>query len=88
MKHRPTNASIRQVRHAIIDDSVAFLVGSILVGLINFIAGIIAVDLFNYTALRQITRIRVKYFQSLMRQEVGWHELAGAQNNCALQITE
>lgn len=58
-----------------------------LVALLQLIAGIFSVDLFNYTALKQITRIRIKFLQSLMRQEVGWYDVTSG-NNVAVRITE
>ncbi|XP_031622750.1 multidrug resistance protein homolog 65-like [Contarinia nasturtii] len=39
-------------------------------------------------AIRQITRIRVEYFKSLMRQEVGWYDVADGKHNFAVRITE
>lgn len=53
----------------------------------HFIAGIFSVDLFNQAALGQITRIRVHFFKSLMRQEIGWYDVTTG-NNVAVRITE
>lgn len=55
--------------------------------LLQFVAGIFCVDLFNYTAVKQITRIRIHYFQSLMHQEVGWYDTSSG-NNVAVRIIE
>lgn len=52
------------------------------------VVGIFAVDCFNRTALRQITRIRIKYFESLMRQDIGWYDVFGSRNNFAVRATE
>lgn len=55
---------------------------------LQLISGVICVDAFNHAALRQITRIRIRYFQSLMRQEIGWYDVAGGSNNFAVRLTE
>lgn len=52
-----------------------------------FISGVISVDIFNYTALRQVTRIRDHFFRSIIRQDIGWHDTIKDQN-FALRITE
>lgn len=51
------------------------------------ITGIFCVDCFNYAAMRQVTRIRVKFFESMMRQDVGWYDTSNG-NNIAVRITE
>lgn len=58
-----------------------------IVGCIQFAAGIGAVDTFNYTALKQVMRIRVAYFRSLLRQEVSWYDL-NKDTNVAVRISE
>lgn len=58
-----------------------------IVGLIHFAAGIICVDLFNYTAVKQVNRMRGLYFESLLRQEIGWYDLS-KDSNFAVQISK
>lgn len=58
-----------------------------LTAVLQFVSGIFSVDLFNYTALKQITRIRNRFFQSLIRQDVGWYDVSTG-NNFAVRITE
>jgi len=49
--------------------------------LLNYgLRGIFSVDVFNMVALRQVTRMRIKLFTSVMRQDIGWHDLANKQN--------
>lgn len=55
--------------------------------IVHFIAGIFSIDLLNQTGIKQITRIRVKYFEALLRQEIGWHDVIVG-NNFAVRITE
>lgn len=83
-----TNATWDENATEIINDGRSFALILSLAMLIQFIAGIFAVDCFNQAATRQITRIRIKYFQSLMRQEVGWYDVFGSNNNFAVRITE
>lgn len=45
-----------------------------------FVSGIFSVDIFNLVALRQVTRMRIRLFQAVMRQDIGWHDLATKQN--------
>lgn len=82
-----TNATREENREAIINDSIAYGIFMTLTAILQFITGIFSVDLFNYTALKQITRIRIKFFESLMRQEIGWYDVTSG-NNFAVRITE
>lgn len=87
-KALPPNATDGAIKTEIINDSVSYGILLSVTTLIQLVAGIFAVDGFNQTALRQITRIRIKYFQSLMRQEIGWYDVAGSNNNFAVRATE
>lgn len=51
-----------------------------LVSLLQFVTGIFSIDLFNYTALKQVTRMRIKFFGSLLKQEVGWYDVSKDMN--------
>lgn len=86
--HFRTDATIEENREAIINDSIAYGILSIMATLWQFIFGIFCVDCFNRTAIRQITRIRTKYFESLMRQDIGWYDVAGGKTNFSVRITE
>lgn len=85
--HR-ANATDEQNRTEIINDAIAYGIFTTITTTIQFIGGIFAVDCFNHSALRQITRIRIKFFQSLMQQEMGWYDVASGNNNFAVRITE
>lgn len=82
-----TNASWEENRVEIINDSISYGILMTLTAVLQFVSGIFCVDLFNHTALKQITRIRVKFFQSLMRQDIGWYDVTSG-NNFAVRITE
>lgn len=58
-----------------------------IVSAIQFVSGIFCIDLFNYTALKQVTRIRTLFFGSLLRQEVGWYDTT-KDTNFAARISE
>lgn len=83
-----TNATIEENRQEIINDSIAYGILSLIATLWQFVNGIFCVDCFNRTAIRQVTRIRVKYFESLMRQEVAWYDELGGKTNFTIRITE
>lgn len=82
------NATAEENRHEIINDSVAYGILLGLASLFHLFAGIICIDCFNHTALRQVTRIRMEFFKSLIRQEVGWYDVAGSCNNFSVRMTE
>lgn len=88
LKFRRTNASAEETRDEIINDSISYGILLTLISVMQLIAGIVCVDCFNHSALRQITRIRIRYFESLMKQEIGWYDVASANNNFAVRITE
>lgn len=82
-----TNATWEVNRREIVNDSIAYGMLMSFTAIVQLVAGIFSVDLFNHAALKQITRIRMKYFQSLMRQDIGWYDTATG-NNFAVRITE
>lgn len=45
-----------------------------------FISGVLAVDIFNFVALRQVTRMRKILFETVIRQDIAWHDMATKQN--------
>lgn len=75
-----TNATREENNDALYDDSISYGILLTIVSLIMFISGIFSVDIFNFVALRQVTRMRIKLFESVMRQDIGWHDLATKQN--------
>lgn len=75
-------------RQEILNDARAYSTLTSIISLIQLISGAIAIDCFNHTSLRQITRMRIEYFRSLLRQETGWHDTSGSNSNFAVRITE
>lgn len=85
--HHRTNATLEENRIEIINDSISYGILMTTVSVVQFLTGIVCIDLFNYTALKQVTRIRTKFFASLLRQEVGWYDVTSG-TNFAVRITE
>ncbi|XP_059216355.1 multidrug resistance protein homolog 65 [Stomoxys calcitrans] len=75
-----TNASIEINNEELYYDSISYGILLTLASLVMFISGIFSVDIFNLVALRQVTRMRMRLFQSVMCQDIGWHDLATKQN--------
>lgn len=84
---RRNNATIDENRTEIINDATAYGILMTIVGLVQFAAGIVAVDVFNNTALKQVMRMRVAYFRSLLGQDVSWYDL-NKDTNVAVRISE
>lgn len=61
---------------------------SLVISAIQLVAGTICVDCFNHTAISQVTRMRIKYFTSLMRQEIGWYDLEKSKSNFTVRLDE
>lgn len=83
-----TNATLEENREAIKNDSIAFGIAVAVFATVSLVAGIFCIDCFNHTAIRQISRIRIKYFESFIRQEIGWFDVASGNNNFAVRVTE
>ncbi|XP_026849432.1 multidrug resistance protein homolog 65 [Drosophila persimilis] len=75
-----TNATLAVRNEALYDDSISYGLLLTIASVVMFIAGIFSVDIFNVVALRQVSRMRIMLFTSVMRQEIGWHDLASKQN--------
>ncbi|CAG9571821.1 unnamed protein product [Danaus chrysippus] len=75
-----TNASREENRRALIEDSQAFGIGCTVFSVLQFLCGVISVDLFNYAALRQIERVKERFLQSVLRQDITWYDLNTSMN--------
>lgn len=83
-----TNASVEENNAEIVNDSIAFMIVAVSVSTMQLVAGIICVDCFNQAAISQVTRIRVKYFASLMRQDIGWYDIEKGKSNFTVRLAE
>ncbi|CAH0719110.1 unnamed protein product, partial [Brenthis ino] len=75
-----TNASREENRQALIEDSQAFGIGCTVFSVLQFLVAVISVDLFNYTALKQIERVKEKFLQAVLRQDITWYDLNTSMN--------
>lgn len=57
-----TNATPEEKKNAILEDSNAFGIASFTIGLIEFLCLTIAMDLGNYSALRQVKKLSTPNF--------------------------
>lgn len=85
--HR-TNATAEENDAEIINDSIAYLYVTLIVSVIQLVAEFISLSCFNYTAISQVKRLRIKYFTSLMRQEIGWYDLERSKSNFTVRLDE
>ncbi|XP_075982396.1 multidrug resistance protein homolog 49-like isoform X2 [Anticarsia gemmatalis] len=75
-----TNASREENRLALIQDSQAFGIGCTVFSLIQFVVGVISVDLFNLMALKQIDRVKQMFLRAVLRQDITWYDLNTSMN--------
>ena len=59
---------------------MAYLVWLLIVSAMQFITGILFVDIFNKVAMKQITRIRIHFFRSILCQEMAWYDQSSDMN--------
>ena len=45
------------------------------VGIMSWIAGYLQCTFWSLSAIRQIHKIRLKYFESIIRQNIGWFDV-------------
>lgn len=81
------NATEEENRDALLADAVAFALGCSTVSFVQFIFGMLCVDLLNFASLRQINRIRQRFFESVLRQDMSWYD-TNTGTNFASTITE
>ncbi|KAH8277612.1 hypothetical protein KR018_002116 [Drosophila ironensis] len=82
-----TNASKVENSQAIIDDSIAFGVGSLVGSVAMFVLITLAIDLSNRIALNQIDRIRKLFLEAMLRQDIAWYDTSSG-SNFASKMTE
>lgn len=83
-----TNATTEENNMELKLDSIAYLLASFAGALVLLIAGTICVDCFNQVAISQVTQIRVKYFASLMQQNIGWYDIEKSKTNFTVRLAE
>lgn len=83
-----TNASEAENSAELMNDSIAFFIVSAIETAVHLIAGIICVDCFNQAAISQVTKIRIAYFASLMRQDISWYHIEKGKSNFTVRLAE
>uniref|UniRef100_A0A336LJ59 ABC-type xenobiotic transporter n=1 Tax=Culicoides sonorensis TaxID=179676 RepID=A0A336LJ59_CULSO len=69
------NATTEENRAEIVQDSKAYGLGSLCVGLFQLTTMAISVYVLNLAAQKQICAIRKKFFQAVLRQDQSWYDL-------------
>lgn len=82
-----TNATPEENRSALINDSIAYGLGGIAFSFCQFVLCAIGIHLVNVSAIKQISRIRILFLRSVLRQDMVWYDTATG-NNFASKITE
>lgn len=72
---------------ALMDDAASFLYLNTIVAVVHFLFAFLAVDLANYSALKQITFIRKAFLYSVIRQDMAWYDTI-SDKNFAVKMTE
>ncbi|XP_055326893.1 multidrug resistance protein homolog 65-like [Sitodiplosis mosellana] len=83
-----TDATTEANNAELINDSIAFFILSAIETVVQLIVGIICVDCFNQAAINQVTQIRIKYFASLMRQDIGWYDIEKGKSNFTVRLAD
>lgn len=68
-------------------DSDAFMITSCVLAVIMIVIIYAAITLINYTALKQVERIRKRFFESLIRQDKTWYDTSSG-NNFTTKMSE
>ncbi|TMW46661.1 hypothetical protein DOY81_008256 [Sarcophaga bullata] len=84
---RLTNATHEENMQAIRDDAAAFGLGSLAGALIELLLIAIAVNILNRVALNQIGRVRKRFLEAILRQDMSWFDTSSG-NNFASKMTE
>lgn len=69
------------------EDSRAFGIGCFCGAIVQLIFAALSVDIINYTALKQIARIRILFLKAVLRQDIGFYD-TNTSDNFAVRITE
>ncbi|XP_026315183.1 multidrug resistance protein homolog 49-like isoform X2 [Hyposmocoma kahamanoa] len=84
---RLQNASLEENMAALIEDGRALAVGTVVSVVISMVFCMLSVALVNWSALKQMTRIRTKFLQSVMRQDMAWFD-TDSEFNLASKMSE
>lgn len=83
-----TNRTIDENEVELVNDAYAYAKVMLIVSCLQFVGSFLGVHCFNRAAIPQLTRIRCKYFEALMRQEVRWYDTENRKPNVAVCLTK
>ncbi|CAB3235161.1 unnamed protein product [Arctia plantaginis] len=81
------NASYEENMAALLEDAKAIAIGMFLSIVISLFFVVLSVLLVSWSALRQITRIRMKFLRAVLRQDMSWFD-TDSEFNLASKMTE
>ncbi|XP_031637889.1 multidrug resistance protein homolog 65-like, partial [Contarinia nasturtii] len=81
-----TNASQAENNEEMRNDSIAFVIASLVETAVVIVAGIICVDCFNHAAISQVTRIRIAYFTALMQKDARFYDIEKGKSNFTVRL--
>lgn len=81
------NGTQEEHNAALLEDGTSFLILNTIVSVIHFVFACIAIDLANYSALKQITSIRKLFLNAVIRQDMTWYDTI-SDKNFAVKMTE
>ncbi|VVC86230.1 multidrug resistance protein homolog 49-like [Leptidea sinapis] len=68
------NASYEENMNALVEDGTALAIGMIISMSVSIVLCVVSIALINWSALRQITRIRFIFLEAVMRQDMTWYD--------------
>ncbi|CAK1554106.1 unnamed protein product [Leptosia nina] len=84
---RLNNASHEENMEALVEDGKAMAIGLFISVFISLVLCFLSVSLISWSALRQITRIRLIFLESVFRQDMTWYD-TDTEFNLATKMSE
>ncbi|CAH0716416.1 unnamed protein product, partial [Brenthis ino] len=84
---RLCNASHEENMKALVEDATAMAIGMIVSIVISILLSMISIALISWSALRQITRIRLLFLEAVLRQDMSWFD-TDTEFNLASKMSE
>ncbi|XP_034839685.1 multidrug resistance protein homolog 49-like isoform X2 [Maniola hyperantus] len=84
---RLCNASHEENMEALVEDGTAMAIGMIISVVISLVLCMLSVALVSWSALRQITRIRIVFLEAVLRQDMSWFD-TDSEFNLATKMTD
>lgn len=82
------NATTEENEIALMEDAVSFLILNTIGALAHFLFAFLAVDMANYSAQKQVTRVRKLFFRAMLGKEMAWFDTNLSDKNFAVKMTE